>query len=66
MKLNNLKRKQLKRKLALLTMEALTSKMNKCLKDLEDILQQVQEDGLQNEQFVLNFVDSVNRLSVTI
>ena len=47
-------------------MEALTSKMNKCLKDLEDILQQVQEDGLQNEQFVLNFVDSVNRLSVTI
>lgn len=47
-------------------MEILTSKMNKCLKDLEDILQQIQEDGLQNEQFVLNFVDSVNRLSVTI
>jgi len=47
-------------------MEVLTSKMNKCLKDLEDILQQIQEDGLQNEQFVLNFVDSVNKLSVTI
>ena len=44
--------------------EVLKIRMKKLLNELEDIIQNVQINGLQNEQFALDFVDEINKLSV--
>lgn len=46
-------------------MEELQKRMNKCLKDLKGIIQDVQINDYQNDQFALDFVDEINRLSVS-
>ena len=43
----------------------LKEKMSKLTDDLDEILQYVQIKGLTNEQFVLDFLDEVNRMSVS-
>lgn len=42
----------------------LKEKMSKVIDDLDEILQYVQINGLTNEQFVLDFLDEVNKMSV--
>ena len=42
----------------------LKEKMSKVADDLDEILQYVQINGLTNEQFVLDFLDEVNKMSV--
>ena len=44
--------------------EILKERMQKCLNELKNIIQEVQINDLQNEQFALDFVDEINRLSV--
>lgn len=44
--------------------EVLKIRMKKLLNELEDIIQDVQIYDLQNEQFALDFVDEINKLSV--
>lgn len=44
--------------------ELLKIRMKKLLNELEDIIQDVQIYDLQNEQFALDFVDEINKLSV--
>lgn len=34
------------------------------LNDVEQILKEIKDNGLQNEQFLINFLDNLNRLSV--
>lgn len=43
----------------------LKEKMSKLTDDLDEILQYIQIKGLTNEQFVLDFLDEVNRMSVS-
>jgi hypothetical protein len=45
--------------------EVLKIRMKKLLNELEDIIKDVQNYNLQNEQFALDFVDEINKLSVT-
>ena len=44
--------------------EVLKIRMKKLLNELEDIIQDVQIYDLQDEQFALDFVDEINKLSV--
>lgn len=43
----------------------LKERMQKVLSDLKNVIQEIQINDLQNEQFALNFVDEINRLSVS-
>ena len=45
--------------------QALKERMNKAIQELDDIISEIQIRGLQNEQESLNFVDEINRLSVS-
>lgn len=45
--------------------KALKKRINKVLLDVESIIQDIQDNNLQNEQFALNFVDTLNKLSIT-
>ena len=45
--------------------KALKKRINKVLLDVESIIQDIQDNDLQNEQFALNFVDTLNKLSIT-
>lgn len=46
-------------------MEELKERMNKSLQELKSIIQEIQINDCQNEQFALDFVDEINRLSVS-
>lgn len=46
-------------------MEELKERMNKSLKELKSIILDVQINDYQNEQFALDFVDEINKLSVS-
>ena len=46
-------------------MEELKERMNKSLQELKSIIQEIQINDYQNEQFALDFVDEINRLSVS-
>ena len=39
--------------------------MHNVINELKDIIQEIQINDLQNEQFSLDFVDEINRLSVS-
>ena len=43
----------------------LKKRMIKAVQELTDIISEIQLRGLQNEQESLNFVDEINRLSVS-
>ena len=43
----------------------LRERMQKSLSELKSIIQDVQIYDLQNEQFALDFVDEINKLSVS-
>ena len=45
--------------------QELKERMNKAIQELADIISEIQIRGLQNEQESLNFVDEINRLSVS-
>lgn len=45
--------------------QELKERMNKAIQELADIISKIQIRGLQNEQESLNFVDEINRLSVS-
>lgn len=45
--------------------QELKERMNKAIQELTDIISEIQIRGLQNEQESLNFVDEINRLSVS-
>ena len=49
----------------LYSMKNLDEKMTEVVKELEDIIQEIKDSGLENEQKTLDFLDEVNRLSVT-
>lgn len=38
--------------------------LSKALKGIEDIIQNIKEDGFENEQFYLDFLDKLNELSM--
>ena len=46
-------------------MEKLKERMNNVLKEVADIITDIQSNNLQNEQDSLNFLDELNKLSVT-
>lgn len=46
-------------------MEELQKRMAKCLKELKSIIQDVQINDYQDDQFALDFVDEINKLSVS-
>lgn len=46
-------------------MEELKERMDKSLKELKSIILDVQINDYQNEQFALDFVDEINKLSVS-
>ena len=46
-------------------MKNLDEKMTEVVKELEDIVQEIKDSGLENEQKTLDFLDEINRLSVT-
>lgn len=43
----------------------LKKRMNKLLIELQEVIQEIQINDLQNEQFALDFVDEINKLSVS-
>lgn len=43
----------------------LKDRMHNVINELKDIIQEIQINDLQNEQFSLDFVDEINRLSVS-
>lgn len=43
----------------------LRERMQKSLSELKNIIQDIQIYDLQNEQFALDFVDEINKLSVS-
>lgn len=45
--------------------KVLKEKMEKALSELRDIIQEIQINDFQNEQFALDFVDEINKLSVS-
>ena len=45
--------------------QELKERMNKAIQELTDIISEIQIRELQNEQESLNFVDEINRLSVS-
>ena len=45
--------------------QELKERMVKAIQELTDIISEIQIRGLQNEQESLNFVDEINRLSVS-
>ena len=45
--------------------QELKERMNKAIQELTDIISEIQIRGLQNEQESLNFVDEINKLSVS-
>lgn len=45
--------------------QKLKERMDKVIQELTDIISEIQTEGFQNEQESLNFVDEVNRLSVS-
>ena len=45
--------------------QELKERMSKSIQELTDIISEIQIRGLQNEQESLNFVDEINRLSVS-
>lgn len=45
--------------------QELKERMSKAIQELTDIISEIQIRGLQNEQESLNFVDEINRLSVS-
>lgn len=47
-------------------MTSLKQRMSNILVQLKNIISQIQTDKLENEQYVLDFVDEVNALSVVI
>ena len=40
------------------------TKMQKTLTEIDEILKEIHEKGLQNEQFVLDFEDELNKRSI--
>ena len=46
--------------------ESLKERMSNIIKGLNDIILEIQREGLQNTQESLNFVDRINELSVSI
>lgn len=46
-------------------MEQLKQRMHDSLQELQSIISEIQESNLQNEQFCLDFVDEINKLSVS-
>ena len=45
--------------------QELKERMSKVIQELTDVISEIQIRGLQNEQESLNFVDEINRLSVS-
>ena len=45
--------------------QELKEKMTKVIQDLTDVISEIQIRELQNEQDSLNFIDEINRLSVS-
>ena len=45
--------------------QEIQEKMKKALEDVTQIISEIQNLGLQNEQYSLDFVDELNKLSVT-
>ena len=43
----------------------LKERMNKALEEVNTIIRDIQENNLQHEQETLNFLDELNKLSVT-
>lgn len=46
-------------------MKELKERMHKSLQELKSIVQEIQINDYQNEQFALDFVDEINKLSVS-
>lgn len=46
-------------------MEKLKKKTDKILLELNDVITEIQKEGLQNTQEALDFIDEVNKLSVS-
>lgn len=44
--------------------EALKKKLKKVLSDLNEIILEIQNNKLENEQYILDFMDEVNKISV--
>ena len=40
-------------------------RMDNILKDIKQLVEDIQKDNLQNEQFTLDFMDELNKLSVS-
>ena len=40
-------------------------RMNNIIQELEQLITDIQNDNLQNEQFALDFIDKVNKLSIS-
>lgn len=45
--------------------KVLNKRIENVLSELKAIIIEIQENKLQNEQFTLNFMDELNKLSVT-
>lgn len=45
-------------------MTNMQTKMQKTLTEIDEILKEINEKGLQNEQFVLDFEDELNKRSI--
>lgn len=45
--------------------QELKERMNNVIQELTEVISEIQIRGLQNEQESLNFVDEINRLSVS-
>lgn len=43
----------------------INQKMQKLLKEVENVIKDVEKEGLQDEQETLDFMDKLNELSVT-
>ena len=44
--------------------EALKKKLKQVLSDLNEIILEIQDNKLKNEQYILDFMDEVNKISV--
>ncbi len=43
----------------------INQKMQKLLKEVENVIKDIEKEGLQDEQETLDFMDKLNELSVT-